>query len=81
MKVKVSLYGTLSQKVSGYRQSQGIEVDVPEGSRVKELLFLLQIPVSGPQKAVVAIDGRIRKVDEEIPSGAHAQIFQPVHGG
>ena len=81
MKVKVNLYGTLSQKVPGYRQSQGIEVEAPEGATVKELLSLLQIPVSGPQRAVVAIDGRIRKENEKIPSGARAQVFQPVHGG
>ena len=81
MKVKVNLYGTLSQKVSGYRQSQGIEVEVPEGATVKELLSILQIPVLGSQKAVVAIDGCIRKANDEIPSGARAQIFQPMHGG
>ena len=81
MKVKVKLYGTLREKVSDYKQSQGIEVEVPEGASVRELLSLLQIPVSGNEKAVVAIDGRIRKTSDEIPSGAHAQIFQPMHGG
>jgi sulfur carrier protein ThiS len=81
MKVKVNLYGSLSQKVSGYRQKQGIDVEVPEGATVKELLSFLQIPISGSEKAVVAIDGRIRKANDEIPSGAHAQIFQPMAGG
>jgi sulfur carrier protein ThiS len=81
MIIKVNLYGTLSQKVSGYRQSQGIEVEVPEGATVKDLLSLLQIPVLGSEKAVVAIDGRIRKTNDEIPSGARAQVFQPMHGG
>ena len=81
MRVKVNLYGTLSQKVPGYRQSQGIEVEVPEGATVEELLSLLQIPVLGSEKAVVAIDGRIRKANDEIPSGARAQIFQPMQGG
>ena len=81
MKVKVNLHGTLRQKIPGYRQSQGIEVDVPEGSTVKDLLSLLQIPVLGSGKAVVAIDGRIRKTNDEIPSGAHAEIFQPMAGG
>ncbi len=81
MKVKVNLYGTLSQKVPGYRHSQGIEVEAPEGTTVNELLSLLQIPISEPQKAVVAIDGRIRKANDKIPSGARAQVFQPVHGG
>ena len=81
MKIKVNLYGTLTQKVPGYQQSEGIEVEVPEGATVKELLSLLQIPVLGSEKAVVAIDGRIRKLNDGIPSGAHAQIFQPMHGG
>ena len=81
MKVKVNLYGTLAQKVPGYQQSQGIEVEVPEGATVKELLSILQIPALGHDKAVVAIDGRIRKANDEIPSDAHAQIFQPMHGG
>jgi sulfur carrier protein ThiS len=81
MKVRVNLYGTLCQKIPGYRQSQGIEVEVPEGATVKELLSLLQIPVLGSEKAVVAIDGRIRKTNDEIPSDAHAQVFQPMHGG
>jgi sulfur carrier protein ThiS len=81
MKVKVKLYGTLREKVPGYRQSQGIEVEVPEGARVKDLLSFLEIPVVGYEKAVVAIDGRIRTTNDEIPSGAHAEIFQPMHGG
>lgn len=81
MKVKVNLYGTLSQNVSGYRQSQGIEVEVPDGTTVKGLLSLLHTQVSVPQDAIVAIDGRIRKANEIIPSGARAQVFQPVHGG
>lgn len=81
MKVKVRLYGTLSRKVPGYQQSQGIEVEVPEGATVKELLSLLQIPAVGSEKAVVAIDGRIRKANDEIPSNARAEIFEPMHGG
>ena len=81
MKIKVNLYGTLTRKVPGYQQSQGIEVEVPEGATVKDLLSLFQIPVLGADKAVVAIDGRIRKTNDAIPSGARAQIFQPMHGG
>ena len=81
MKIKVNLYGTLTQKVPGYKQASGIEVEIPEGSTVKDLLSLLQIPISGSEKAVVAIDGRIRKTNDEIPSDAHAEIFQPMAGG
>ena len=79
MKVKVNLYGTLNTKIPGYRQSGGIEIELPEGSTVDDLLALLRIPES--KKAVVTIDGRIRKAGDKIPHGAHARILQPIHGG
>jgi sulfur carrier protein ThiS len=79
MKIRVDLYGTLSQKIPGYRHSQGIELDITEGATVSDLLALLEIDTS--QKAIVAIDSRICKPNEKIPAGARARIFQPVHGG
>jgi sulfur carrier protein ThiS len=79
MKIRVDLYGTLGQKIPGYRHSQGIEMDIIEGATVSDLLALLEIDRF--QKAVVAIDGRIYKSNDKIPAGARARIFQPVHGG
>lgn len=79
MKIRVNLYGTLSQKVPGYRHSQGIEVEVAEGATINDLLELLEIEQS--QKAIVTIDGHIYKADEIIPQGARARVFQPLHGG
>ena len=79
MKVSVNLYGTLNAKIPGYRKSRGFEVELPEGAQVKDLLALLEIPES--QKAVVTIEGRIRKASDKIPSGARAQVLQPIHGG
>ena len=79
MKVKVSLYGTLSRRVPGYRHSQGIEVELPDEATVNDLHVVLEISES--QKPVVAIDGRIQKVNDKIPCGAHAHVFQTVHGG
>ena len=79
MKVRIYLFGTLSAGFPGYRQSQGIGVELPEGATVNDLLVLLEI--SERQKAVVTIDGRIRKESYKIPCGACAKIFQPIHGG
>jgi sulfur carrier protein ThiS len=79
MKIRVDLYGTLSQKVPGYRPSQGIEVELQAGATARDLLDLLKISQS--EGAVVAIEGRIKKPDEILPGGARAQIFQTVHGG
>jgi hypothetical protein len=38
VKLKVKLYGTLSQQFPGYQHSQGIEVEIPEGVTAKDLL-------------------------------------------
>jgi len=38
MKMRVKLYGTLSQSFPGYQHSQGIEVEIPDGATVKDLL-------------------------------------------
>jgi sulfur carrier protein ThiS len=51
MKVRVKLYGTLSQGFPGYQHSQGMEVEIPDGATAKDLLALLGISES--QGAVV----------------------------
>ncbi|HUU96010.1 MAG TPA: MoaD/ThiS family protein [Phycisphaerae bacterium] len=79
MNVKVKLYGTLSQRFPGYQPSQGIEVEIPDGTTVKDLLTLLEISES--QRAVVIVEGRILKVDDEIRRGVPVSVLQAIHGG
>jgi len=79
MNVKVKLYGTLSQRFPGYQPSQGIEVEIPDGTTVKDLLALLEISES--QRAVVIVEGRILKVDDEIRRGVPVSVLQAIHGG
>jgi sulfur carrier protein ThiS len=79
MKMRVKLYGALSQQFPGYKHSQGIEVEIPDGATVKGLLAPLAISES--QGAVVAMDGRILKADDKIRRGDHVRVFQGIHGG
>jgi sulfur carrier protein ThiS len=79
MKMRVKLYGTLSKRFPDYQHSRGIEVEIPDGATVKDLLALLEIPES--QGAVVALEGRILKGDDKIRSGVPVNIFQPLAGG
>ena len=79
MRIKAKLYGTLSQLFPGYRHSEGMELDIPDGATVKELLELLEIPES--QKAMLTMEGRIQKPDDVIQPGAQVHIFNPIHGG
>jgi molybdopterin synthase sulfur carrier subunit len=79
MKVKVKLFGTLSQSFPDYQPAQGIEVEMPDGATVKDLLSLLEIPES--QRTVVIVEGRILKADDEIPGGVPVNVVQAIGGG
>ena len=79
MKVTVKLYGTLGQRFPGYQHSQGIEVEIPEGATVQDLLAVLEIPES--QGAVVIVAGRVLKADDQMRGGVSVNIFQSIRGG
>jgi sulfur carrier protein ThiS len=79
MKVRVKLYGTLSQRFPGYQHSQGIEIEIPDGATVNDLLAHLEISES--QGAVVIMDGRILKTDDKMQCGVQVSVFQAIQGG
>jgi sulfur carrier protein ThiS len=79
MKVKVKLYGTLSEQFPGYEPSQGVEVEIPDRATAKDLLALLEISES--QKPVVIVEGRILKADDRMRSGVSVSIMQTISGG
>jgi sulfur carrier protein ThiS len=79
MNVQVKLYGVLSQSFPGYQPSQGIEVEIPDGTTARDLLALLEISES--QRAVVIVEGRILKADDEIPRRVPVSVLQAIHGG
>ena len=79
MNVQVKLYGTLSQGFPGYQRSQGIDVEIPDGTTAKDLLALLEISES--QRAVVIVEGRILRADDEIRPGVPVSVLQAIHGG
>jgi sulfur carrier protein ThiS len=79
MKLKVKLYGALGQRFPNYQPSQGIEVEIPEGATAQDLLTLLEISES--QRAVVIVEGRILKADDEIRRGAPVNVLQAMGGG
>ena len=79
MKVRVNLYGTLRRGFPDYQHSQGIEVELPEGAPVKDLLALLEISES--KGAVVIADGYVLEPDSELKRGVPVTICQAVRGG
>ncbi len=77
MKVVVKLYGTLGQQFPGYQPSQGIEVDLPEGATVRDLLAHLRLP----ERAIVIVEGRVLPADAGLQGDAPVSVFQPIGGG
>ena len=79
MKVMVKLYGTLRQLFPGYRHEEGIEVEIPDGARVMDLLAHLEIPES--RMGIIAMEGRIMRPDDKLVEDGSVNVLQPVFGG
>ena len=79
MKIRVKLFGTLPQRYPDYDSKQGLEVEIPEGARVKDLLARLEISAS--DGGLVAIDNLVVQHDHELEAGVSVRIFQRAFGG
>ena len=79
MKVRVGLFGTFRQRFPSYQPSQGMEVELPDGAMVSDLLALLDISES--QGAVVIAGGRVLKADERLQRGVPVNVMQAMDGG
>jgi sulfur carrier protein ThiS len=79
MKVQVKLFGTLSQAFPDYQPSQGIEVEMPEGATVRDLLDLLGLSES--RGAVVIAEGRILKEGDIVQGQVPLNVMQVIAGG
>ena len=79
MKVLVKLFGTLGKRVPGYHHEQGMDVEIPDGAKVKDLLAHLKISKSFG--GVVAVEGKLLAGDARLGNGAEVNIFQSVFGG
>ena len=79
MKVRVKLFGTLPQRYPGYDSSQGLEVEIPDGAKVKDLLARLEIYAS--DGGLVAVDNLVLQQDDVLQEGVAVRIFQSALGG
>lgn len=79
MEVTVTLYATLVRYNPEGRGSKEFKVEMPEGSKVKDLLVHLGIK-EGEAKQVF-IRHRSRPEDFPLEEGERVAIFPPVAGG
>ncbi len=79
MKINVKLFGTLGQDFPGYDPLKGLVVNIPDGSRVKDLLVHLDIPESNG--CFVSMDNCVAKDEEKLTNNAKIMILQSLAGG
>ena len=79
MRLRVKLFGTLPQRYPGYDSSQGLEVEIPDGAKVKDLLARLEIYAS--DGGLVAVDNLVLQKDDVLQEGVSVRIFQSALGG
>ncbi|MBW1997322.1 MAG: MoaD/ThiS family protein [Deltaproteobacteria bacterium] len=79
MKLKVQMFGTLGERYPGHKRGDALEVEIPAGWRVKDLLEHLKI--RGVEGGIVTSEGRLMGMEEPLKDNATVQIFQSVFGG
>ncbi len=79
MKVRVRLFGTLGRRVRGCVPGEPMEIELPPGAPVRELLVSLGL--STPRDGIVAVGGRVRTEDEPLEDGDTVEVLPSLHGG
>ncbi len=79
MKVKVKLYATFSRYHPGTLAGTPFEVELPEGSTLKDLINQLEIPES--EVKVCFVNARVQDMEAPLNDGDDVGIFPPVGGG
>lgn len=81
MKIRCLFFASLQSVVGSHE----LELDIPEGSRVGDLLALLEgrHPALAPQRRVfrIAVDGEFAADDRPLRDGAEVALIPPVSGG
>jgi sulfur carrier protein ThiS len=79
MKITLEVFGSLRQHITGYNREQGLEVEIPEGTRLSGLFAQLNLPVS--ESNMVTVDGHLAEEDEPLTNGASVLVLPYVGGG
>lgn len=88
MEVTVRLYASLARSVSGpvlkqhpqgVRSGSPLEVELPDGSTLADLVNCLGLPVE--EVKVVFVDGRARRLEHRLAPEDEIGIFPPIGGG
>ena len=79
MKLRVKLFGLLPSHFPGYNPEKGMEIDIPDGARVEDLLARLEISKS--EAGIAIVNGLPLKSDSQLEEGMCVSLFPLVSGG
>ena len=79
MRVNVRIYAALCRYVLGVSAGTPIEIELPDGASVADLIEKLKIPAR--EVKIAFVNGRTRSLDWLLESGDEMGIFPPVGGG
>ncbi len=79
MQLNIKLYGTLSRSFDEYDHLSGMDITLPEGSSINDLLVYLNI-LSKRVGMILMNDSPVQK-DTQIKNEAQIKILQPIAGG
>ena len=79
MKIRVILFGTLRKSFPVHDPIYGMEVEIPEGSTVGDLISHIDLPAK--KFGMVSMDGQLVKAGNLLKENAVLRVFQPIFGG
>ncbi len=79
MLVRVKLFATLRELFPDLGIGEPMEVKLPDGASVSDLIEKLEIPPD--EVKLVYVNGRLRSMDYVLSEGDEVGIFPPVGGG
>jgi molybdopterin synthase sulfur carrier subunit len=77
--VDVRLYGPLREVIPGVALGERMEVELPNGATVGQLVEKLGLPAD--QVKVVFVNHTVREEGHELEDGDRVAVFPPVGGG
>lgn len=79
MRVKVKLFASLAALVPGSVPGCPVDVDLPPGSDVRDLVSRLHLPEDAPR--VIFVNGRAESMDRVLRETDEVGMFPPIGGG
>lgn len=79
MKVKLRLFATLRKYLENVPIGQSVDVEMPAGSTISDLVESFQIPAE--ELKICFVNGIICEVDQMLSEGDEVGMFPPIGGG